>query len=224
MRAEKIAFGHNVVGSEHFCKGSDAARHNAASLRKHYGLPESYFLATGRFIPAKNFVLLLQAYRGYVDKANGEPWSLVLCGDGEDRESIKASVRALGLESRVVLPGFVSYGECPIYYGLASVFVHPSTVEPWGLVVNEAMASGLPVLVSNHCGCVPELVNEGVNGRTFDPTSVEEMTTCMLDVHQHETDLQNMGNASRDIVADFGPERFGEGLWQAVKSVESRGR
>jgi 1,2-diacylglycerol 3-alpha-glucosyltransferase len=59
--------------------------------------------------------------------------------------------------------------------GLASAFIQASTTEQWGLVVNEAMASGLPVLVSERCGCAPDLVKNGVNGYTFDPYDIKEI-------------------------------------------------
>ena len=101
----------------------------------------------------------------------------------------------------------------PAYYGLASAFVHASTTEQWGLVVNEAMASGLPVLVSNRCGCAPDLVQEGVNGFTFDPYNVEQLAQLMLKISAFQTfSLSTFGAASRRIIADWGPERFASGL------------
>ena len=78
------------------------------------------------------------------------------------------------------LPGFKPYDELPVYYALANAFVHASTTEQWGLVVNEAIASGLPVIVSNRCGCAPELVNG--NGFTFDPTNEHELTARLLEM------------------------------------------
>jgi 1,2-diacylglycerol 3-alpha-glucosyltransferase len=94
---------------------------------------------------------------------------LVVCGDGDLRPRLHALARELGLEQRVHWPGFVQYPDLPVYYALADAFILASTIEPWGLVVNEAMACGLPVLVSDRCGCAPDLVPEGQNGFTFKP-------------------------------------------------------
>ena len=62
---------------------------------------------------------------------------------------------------------------------IITAFVHASASEQWGLVVNEAMAAGLPVIVSERCGCAPDLVREGVNGLTFDPCDVAELAGLM---------------------------------------------
>lgn len=102
-----------------------------------------------------------------------------------------------------------------------SCFVHASTSEQWGLVVNEAMAAGLPVLVSNRCGCAADLVREGVNGFTFDPYDVEEMTRLMFRVAHGDVDRAALGQASREIIAEWGPERFAVGLEQAVEAALS---
>ena len=80
-------------------------------------------------------------------------------------------LRRLAVEIRlkgVVWPGFVQYDMLPVYYGLASAFVHPAKSEPWGLVVNEAAASGLPLLVSRTVGAQYELVEDGRNGYLLD--------------------------------------------------------
>jgi glycosyltransferase involved in cell wall biosynthesis len=123
------------------------------------------------------------------------------------------------LHGHVLLPGFKQYPDLRAYYGLASAFVHASTTEPWGLVVNEAMASGLPVLVSNRCGCAPDLVRDGVNGFTFDPGNVEQLAHLMLKVSTLNYQLSTFSVASRRIVASWGADRFASGLHQAAEAA-----
>jgi glycosyltransferase involved in cell wall biosynthesis len=119
-----------------------------------------------------------------------------------------------------MLAGFRQYDELPAYYGLASAFVHASTTEQWGLVVNEAMASGLPVLVSEHCGCAPDLVENGVNGFTFDPYDVQALAALMQRVAaMTEVRRTAMARAGQRIIADWGPERFADGLMQAAEAA-----
>ena len=121
----------------------------------------------------------------------------------------------LNLHSHVHLPGFKPYDELPVYYALANAFVHASTAEQWGLVVNEAIASGLPLIVSNRCGCVPELVNG--NGFTFDPTNEDELVTRLLEMDSlSDEERKHLGDNSYRIGANFAAERFGEGLERAV--------
>src|SRR5207247_9937771 len=91
-----------------------------------------------------------------------------------------SQLSTLNLNEHVHLPGFKPYDELPAYYALANAFVHASTTEQWGLVVNEAIASGLPVIVSNRCGCAPELVNG--NGFNFDATNENELTARLLEM------------------------------------------
>jgi glycosyltransferase involved in cell wall biosynthesis len=123
----------------------------------------------------------------------------------------------------VHLPGFKQYEELPAWYAAAGAFVHASTSEQWGLVVNEAMAAGLPVLVSNRCGCAPELVREGVNGFTFNPNDEEALANHLLHVSSMSPGARKeMGRASQQIITSLAPEQFGKGLLaaaqQAVKS------
>ena len=132
-----------------------------------------------------------------------------------------------GLADNVRMPGFQQYENLPIYYGLADAFIIPSETEQWGLVVNEAMASGLPVLVSNRCGCVPDLVEEGRNGFTFDPFDETDLADLMLRMSDDGCDRQAMGTASREIIAAWSPERFGRNLIRAANCamrLRRRGR
>jgi 1,2-diacylglycerol 3-alpha-glucosyltransferase len=208
-------------------------------VRQKYALPENYFLASARFVEKKNLAMLIQAYAEYrrrssafanpafaaasaewaatADKeiAANVPWDLVVLGDGPLRETLNSQLSTLNLNEHVHLPGFKPYDELPVYYALANAFVHASTTEQWGLVVNEATASGLPVIVSNRCGCAPELVNG--NGFTFDPTNEDELATRLLEIASlSDEERKHLGDNSYRIAANFAPERFGEGLERAA--------
>ena len=136
-------------------------------------------------------------------------------GDGPLRETLKSKLSTLNLNEHVHLPGFEPYDELPVYYALANAFVHASTTEQWGLVVNEAIASGLPVIVSERCGCVPELVQG--NGFTFDPTNEGELTARLIEMASlSDQERKYLGDNSYGIAANFAPERFGEGLERAA--------
>lgn len=227
---ERIFSGHDVVDNRYFADKVAEIRNPKSEIRNRHSLPEKFFLASARFVEKKNLPRLLQAYARYRQLAAQSSirhppssiWDMVLLGDGPLRPQIEARISELGLRDSVHLPGFKQYPDLPTYYACASAFVHASLVEQWGLVVNEAMASGLPVLVSNRCGCVPDLVKEGVNGFTFDPYNIEEMAELMLRVSKLEArELERMGEASRRIIAHWGPERFAQGLKQAVdKALE----
>jgi glycosyltransferase involved in cell wall biosynthesis len=215
--------GYDVVDNDHFARGARQARIARGRWRARLGLPERYFLASGRFVAKKNLLRLLDAYAGYRRRAAGDHWHLVLLGDGQLRAEIERRIARAGLADAVILPGFRQYHELPALYGLAGAFVHASTTEQWGLVVNEAMAAGLPVIVSHCCGCTPDLVQNGVNGFTFDPGDVEELAGLMHRV-AGMTDRQRdaMGAAGRRIIADWGPERFADGLMRAVAVARRR--
>ena len=120
------------------------------------------------------------------------------------------------------MPGFKQYGDLPAYYGLAQAFILPSTEEQWGNVVNESMACGLPVLVSTRCGCATTLVRNGVNGFTFDPLDVGGLAKLMLKFSDGEVDLVAMGQASREIIADWTPDTFADNLVKAAECALSQ--
>jgi glycosyltransferase involved in cell wall biosynthesis len=151
------------------------------------------------------------------------PWDLVLLGDGPLKSELDLMISDLGLQPSVHLPGFKQYDELPSYYGPAAAFVHASTTEQWGLVVNEAMASGLPVLVSSRCGCAHDLVREGLNGFTFDPLDTEQLAQLMLKISAAGFRLSDFGAQSRHVIAGWGPERFGTGLKAAVTAALKAG-
>jgi glycosyltransferase involved in cell wall biosynthesis len=226
MASEKIFTGYDAVDNEYFADASAKVRRDAARVGVRLGLPVRYFLASSRFVEKKNLLRLLDGYAVY-RKLHGqqdvEPWSLVILGDGPLAGSIRSRIRELAIGDAVMLPGFKQYPDLPAFYGLAGAFVHASTTEQWGLVVNEAMASALPVIVSKRCGCAPDLVRDGENGFVFDPLNNEQLARLMLRVAGGQADRERMGAASARIIRDWGLERFAEGLRMAAECAQRVG-
>lgn len=234
MSHERIFDGYDIVDNEYFHRSTKAVRLRGKELRAQFGLANQYFLASARFIEKKNLRTLVEAYARYRDETGpsshgtsqsktGQPWSMVVLGDGPQKRAIEKLISKLRLESCVRLPGFSQYQELPVYYGLASAFVHASMSEPWGLVINEAMASGLPVLVSNRCGCVPELVCEEGNGFSFDPGNVHQLSRLMGRLASAGPELVKLSIASQERVSDWGPRRFARGFQAAAeKAIEQK--
>ena len=179
-------------------------------------IPKPYFLSINRFVSKKNLPLLISAYYFYRQECGSNAWDLVLCGEGELRPQLEELISQYQLGSHIHLPGFLQQQELLPYFAHAQCFIHASTTEQWGLVVNEAMAAGLPVLVSNRCGCFQDLVLEGINGFGFDPNNTEELANLMCKMSSGEVILEAMGAASLKHIQNFTPEHFAKGLKQAI--------
>ena len=120
----------------------------------------------------------------------------------------------------VYFPGFRQIGELPRFYAHAGAFVHASTKEQWGLVVNEAMVCGLPVVVSERCGCAPDLVVAGETGFAFDPLDAAALRGLLGKVAGMTGEQRAaMGAAGRRLIAEWGPERFARGLKAAAEKA-----
>lgn len=206
---EAIFTGYDVVNNSAF--HPDAIKYLPAPLSS------PYFLSINRFVSKKNLPLLINAYAQYRQQAGKNTWDLVLCGDGELRPQIEALIKQNQLENHVHLPGFLQQDELLPYFAHAQCFVHVSTTEQWGLVVNEAMAAGLPILVSNRCGCFEDLIVEGVNGFGFDPEKQEQLTQLMLEMSSGEVNLEKMGQAALTHIQKYSPDYFAQGLKQAIE-------
>ena len=199
----------DVVDNERFAEGARRAR--AGGRLPH---PGPYILSVNRLVPRKNVDGLIRAYGLYRARAAAggrAPWPLVLLGDGPERERLAA----LAGEG-VVWGGFQQVDALPAWYGGAGLYVHPAHADPWGLVVNEAMAAGLPVLVSRGAGCAPDLV--GGNGRTFAPRDADGLAALLTWATADDTDRAAMGARSRARIAPYTPAAFADGLWRAVQA------
>jgi glycosyltransferase involved in cell wall biosynthesis len=215
LARERIFIGYDVVDNDYFRDGAAKARRDAVALRKQYELPKNYFFVCTRLLPRKNVDGLLEAYAAY-RRLSHDPWHLVIAGSGAEEEALRKLERRLGVEG-VKWAGFVQYEELPIYYGLASAFIHPAKSEPWGLVVNEAAASGLPLLVASSVGARYELLANEQNGLVFDPRSIDELSQALLRLStMPESEREAMGRRSEAIVGEWGPPRFAKELLAAA--------
>jgi glycosyltransferase involved in cell wall biosynthesis len=211
----RIVIGYDVVDNQHFQAGADAARQSSRGNGGFGDLPPRYFFCCARLIPKKNLSMLIDAFGQYRRQCSARPWDLVIAGDGRERRAIEQHIADLSLTHAVRLLGHLAYDQLPITYGLAGVFVLPSKSEQWGLVVNEAMAAGLPVLVSHSAGCSQDLVEQGVNGYTFDPSDANSLAQLLMQMSTL-ADLVSMGRESQRIISSWGPSRFAEGLIKAA--------
>lgn len=216
----RVALGYNAVDNSYYTTTAAAA--GGALLRE----TTPHFLVVGRLIPEKNLAALLHAYRTYVDTIpSDQRHDLVLAGSGPLEASLRTLVEDLRLSDHVRFLGFIQAHELGRCYSAARAVLLPSVKETWGLVINEAMAAGLPVLVSHRCGCVRHLVREGENGFVVDPFSRESLIDGLrkLSALSEERRLA-MGEASKRIVADWGLERFAEGFAEAAHIALERRR
>ena len=202
-----------VVDNDYFAQGAAAARQDEVAVRSGLGLAHNYFLTVTRLSSEKNLLRLLQAYDRY--RRLGGGWDLVVVGAGPQEKELR-EFAASRMGAGVLFAGWGDYEKLPAYYALARCFVLPSISEPWGLVVNEAMACGLPVLVSRKCGCFPELCHRGINGFDFDPLDVAELTELFLRASGGTLDLKVLGQASIRMISGFTLDTWVQALTDCI--------
>lgn len=202
---------YNVVDNDFFRGRSAAIRSVATETRRRLGVPEHYFLFVGRLVPEKNLAKLLVGYQYYRDSV-ADPWSLVIVGDGP-------LARELMMEGPdgLIWAGWKSYAESTSYYALAEALVLPSESETWGNVVNEAMASSLPVIVSAKCGCAMDLVRNQVNGYVIEPEPEHIARSLATFAALPGETRTRMGAASLGIIEGYSPEMWARNLSSALQ-------
>lgn len=206
---DRIRMGYDVVDNDAY-----GAAHPKPSRSR------PYFLTVSRLIPKKNLSQLLNAYHGYVREVGADQaWTLVICGDGMLREELEDQREKLGLVDLVDLTGFLLMKDLMPYLSHAQALVHASSQEQWGLVVNEAMAAGTPVIVSRECGCFEDLVEEGVNGLGFMSRDEVELTQALVEMHSMpESRRQLMGQRAQEKVnATHSLDHFAESFRACVE-------
>ena len=165
-----------------------------------------FILGMGRMVHKKGFDLLLAAYA--VIARQHPDVGLVLAGDGRERDRLRGMAKELGLADRVYLPGALDRAEVEWALGNADVFVMPSRVEPFGIVVLEAWRGECPVVASN-LGGASEFVREGIDGRLVDPHNTTALAAAIQDLLENEPLRKQLSLAGIDRVRSFEWPRIG---------------
>ncbi len=233
----RMFVGYDVVDNNHFTEGAAAARANRGHLLRHYRLPDRFMLSLGRLVPQKNLPVLIHAFAQSLDHLGETVPDLVIVGEGPELESLIVLSSSVGL--RVVnhhtddppplaKPGsvhflpYVNYREAPEFMALADVIVLPSISETWGLVVNESMAAGTSVVVSDAVGCVPDLCADGETALVFRSNHAEDLAQALQRVWLDPDLRHTITVNARDRIADWGLARFAEGCLASVDAAAAR--
>jgi len=214
VAGEMIFTAPNAVDTQLFARRAAVVRSDAAMHREALGLPAHFFLFVGRLVPEKGVFDLLSAYGALAPELRNE-MGLVFVGDGAARSALRQRAAAIN-RGRIQFVGFAQREQLPAYYALADVFVFPTHTDPWGLVVNEAMACGLPVISSDAAGCAADLVESGWNGRAFCAGDVRQLASAMDELGRDAEQRSVMGRRSIERIQQYSPEAWAEGMASAV--------
>ncbi len=209
-----------AIDNDRFAAASRMSENERAALREHYGIAADAMaiLFSAKLVPRKDPFTLLRAFARMEMRHRT---ALVFMGDGELRPSLEALTAELGL-SGVQFLGFVNQREIPRHYAMCDVFVLPSIYEPRGAVINEAMACGLPVIVSDRCGSIGDIVREGENAFVFN-VGDELQLACDLDALAGDPSLRaRMSKRSLEIIASWDFARGVRGVKEMLRWVMTR--
>lgn len=215
---EKMLVNRNCVDNETLRNLYQSCLPERIDRQKALNLASKNFIFVGRLIDYKNILVFLKAFGIAQSKLLKENWGVIILGDGEQKEDLQQFVKEKNIQHISFQKG-VSWQQVPEYLALSNVLVLPSYSEPWGLVVNEAMACGLPVIVSEKCGCAIDLVKNGSNGFIFSPNNIEQLTTILLKFMNQEVDLKQMGQISEKIIQAYSPENVAKEMYEGYKKL-----
>lgn len=219
---DRIALVPYTVDNARFAAAADAARSDRAGLRAQYGIDGDVpvILFASKLNYRKRGQDLIAAM-GQLHK-RGVAAHLLLVGSGDYEPALRDQVATLGLE-RVTFAGFVNQAALPAVFAASDVFVLPSENENWGLIVNEVMATGLPVVVTKEVGCTPDLVYDGDNGFLYDTGDVDALANILAVLAKDSVLRERMGQRSRDIIAGWSYAECLTGLRRAIARVRAGG-
>ncbi len=212
----------NAVDVMRFSVPANEARRNELEVRARRSLPSRYFLYVGRLVKAKGIFELLETY-GQLDTEIRDKIGLVFVGDGGDRTALMERASRIS-RGTIQFPGFIHREGLPDFYALADALIFPTHSDTWGLVVNEAMSCGLPVIVTNVAGCVADLVQNGWNGFVVPPIDQSQLANAMTRLATDSALRKEMGSRSRERIEAYSPEAWAAGLVNAVGSICERDR
>jgi glycosyltransferase involved in cell wall biosynthesis len=214
----KVFVAPNAVDNDLFSAREQIARGDSIRLRGELALPGRYFLFVGRLVKAKGVVDLLEAY-GSLDSELRSRVGLVFAGDGAMRAELEALSRSI-FPGAVHFPGFVHRDELASYYALGECLVLPTHSDTWGLVVNEAMACGLPVICTDVAGCAADLVKS--NGHLVAARNPRQLADAMQEIATDPELRGHMSRESRKLVQEYSPNLCATGISEAAWAMQRR--
>lgn len=218
---DRIFAAPNAVDNQRFSRLAAQSRLNRFALREELSLPVRYFLFVGRLVRAKGVFEILEAY-SMLDPVIRNEVGLVFAGDGADKgELIRRSARFRS--APISFPGFVQRDALPSYYAFADALLFPTHSDPWGLVVNEAMSCGLPVIASRVAGCTPDLVQDGSNGFVIDPRNSSQLAAAMSRLALDSSLRAQMSERSSKRIAAYTAGTWAEGIVNCLDAVNANG-
>jgi glycosyltransferase involved in cell wall biosynthesis len=206
----------NTPDLEFFQSKSDAARNTRESVRKSLGLSSRRAgLFVGRFVEEKGVEIILEAMAGLAPEKQPQ---LLLVGDGPLRLNYDKIIQHHNLPVRII--DFQQKSQLPELYAAADFFILPSLTEPWGVVVNEAMACRLPLLLSDQVGAAYDLLKEGCNGFMVPAGNTAAWRKALIAMTEiTDTELKRMGAASREIVCPWNHEANVKNVLACISQV-----
>lgn len=215
-----IIVGINTVDTKEFSTQMGNLSSDEVAKEHHRFKPKN-ILYVGQFIQRKGVMNLIKAFV----RLDMPQVGLILVGNGPEKENYLQYIKTHNIKNVFIEP-FVQKEKLPKYYAISDVFVLPSHQEVWGLVINEAMACGLPILSSKVAGATRDLVKEGENGYGFDPNDVDNLVE-KLKVILYDNNLRcKMGKRSAGIIKEVTPKalalRFREAAYLAMKCKDSQ--
>jgi glycosyltransferase involved in cell wall biosynthesis len=202
-----------TVDNARFTTRATLSEEQRAAVRERYGISSDRpaILFISKFMRRKHPDHLVEAARRLA--AEGLAFDLVLAGNGEMQAELERLASDL---PNVVMPGFVNQQEMPTLLAACDIFVLPAEDEPWGLIVNEAMCAGLPVVVSSEVGCVADLVKDGWNGHTFEARDIDGLTNALRPIISDPSLRKAMSARSRELIDNWSYQECLAGLREAV--------
>jgi glycosyltransferase involved in cell wall biosynthesis len=222
LRARKIDEGRiftapNAVDNDLFSGAAAAARQNEAAQRRELVLPGRYFLFAGRLVREKGVFELLSAY-ARLDESMRRQIGLVFVGDGASRRQLEEAGASIS-PGTIRFAGFAQRDQLATYYALAEMLILPTYTDTWGLVVNEAMACALPVILSRAAGCAVDLVRENWNGLLVSPMDVSSLTSAMRGLANQPELCATMGAHSVQHIFHYSPKEWSSGIARMVEAT-----
>lgn len=214
--ADRIHIVRHAVDADFFARRSRLARGGRDELRRTLGTQGTLFLYVGRLWEPKGIFELVEAYARL--RADGLAVSLAIVGDGRDEDRLRSTVSHMGLAG-VTFAGFKQLEQLPEWYAAADVLVFPTRGDPYGMVVDEAMAAGLPVISTASAGEIGSRVVEGETGLLVPPEDPRALARAMAQLALDPAEARRMGRKAAVRMRGVGPEQWADDFEVALRQV-----